>query len=81
MAATFHLVIASVGETRFDGHAISATFPGVGGEMTILANHEPLVTILKMGAIRVRVNGASAHEFPIESGVLEVSGNRAVVLL
>jgi F-type H+-transporting ATPase subunit epsilon len=78
---TFHLVIASVGETRFDGQARSATFPGSAGEMTVLAHHEPFVTTLKNGMITVKGEGNNAEEFPIEGGVLEVSGNRAVVLL
>ena len=85
--ATFHLVIASVGETRFEGEAISATFPGRSGELTVLAHHEPFVTTLKRGLITVRAPSAgggsapSRKEFPVESGVLEVSGNHAVVLL
>ena len=81
MHKTFHLVIASVGETRFDGPAISATFPGSDGELTVLAHHEPFVTTLKKGTIRVRESSEGAKDFPIESGVLEVSRNRAVVLL
>lgn len=81
MAATFHLVLASVGETRFDGQVVSATFPGTAGEFTVLAGHEPIVTTLKKGAIVVRESGGSAKEFSVDNGVLEVSGNRAVVLL
>jgi len=81
MSATFHLVIASVGETRFDGPATSATFPGSDGELTVLAHHEPLVTTLAKGTITVRDASRDKKEFPIESGVLEVSKNRAVVLL
>jgi len=94
-AITFHLVIASVGETRFDGPALSATIPTMGGEITVLAHHEPLVATLKKGTITVRPpaqagehaassDGApvsGGKEFPIENGVLEISGNRAVVLL
>ena len=88
-AVTFHLVIASVGETRFDGPALSATIPTMGGEITVLAHHEPLVATLKKGTITVREHAASSDgapvsggkEFPIENGVLEISGNRAVVLL
>lgn len=78
---TFHLVVASVGETRFDGPAVSATFPGEDGELTVLAHHEPLVTILKPGSITIRQTLGEPRTFPVESGVLEVSGNRAVVLL
>lgn len=78
---TFHLVIASVGDTRFNGHAHSATFPGTSGDFTVLAHHEPFVTTLKNGVIRVRDNAEDTKEFVIESGVLEVASNRAVVLL
>ncbi len=77
---TFRLTIASVGETRFDGEAISATLPGAAGELTILPHHEPIVTTLKPGKITVRT-AEDAHEFPIESGVLECAHNRVVVLL
>ena len=77
---TFHLTIASVGETHFDGSATSATFPGSAGEFTVLAHHEPLVTTLKKGVITIR-EGGEAKEIPIQDGILECSNNRAVVLL
>ena len=80
-ANTFHLTIASVGETRFDGAAVSATLPGTAGEFTILAHHEPIVTTLKSGIITVRVTEGESKKFEIESGVLECSGSRVVVLL
>ncbi|HEY4519968.1 MAG TPA: F0F1 ATP synthase subunit epsilon [Candidatus Paceibacterota bacterium] len=78
---TFHLTIASVGEQLFDGGVSSATFPGAEGELTVLAHHEPLVTTLAGGTITVRSEGAEAREFSVKSGILEISGNRAVVLL
>ena len=78
---TFHLIIASVGETRFDDRAQSATFPGSAGEFTVLANHEPIVTTLKKGEISVTDQNGAKKTFTIESGVLECSGNRAVALL
>jgi len=78
---TFHLIIASVGETRFDGAAVSATFPGTAGEFTVLPHHEPLVTTLKPGTIIVRETIDAPKTFFVESGILECSGNRVVVLL
>lgn len=78
---TFHLTIASVGETRFDGAAVSATLPGTAGEFTVLAHHEPIVTTLKSGDITVRLVEGEPRQFKIESGVLECSGSRVVVLL
>ncbi len=77
---TFHLVIASVGETLFDGAAVSATVPGEAGEFTVLPNHEPLVTTLRPGKITVKTT-LDTKEFEVESGVLECSGARVVVLL
>lgn len=84
MTALLHLVIASVGETHFDGEAESVTLPGTAGEFTILAHHEPIVTTLKQGTITVRLPGMSdekVKQIPIQSGILECSHNRAVVLL
>lgn len=79
--ATLHLVISSVGENLYDGPALSATLPGASGEFTILPNHEPFVTTLKTGKIIVRIPNQEEQNFSIESGVLETSGTRAVVLV
>lgn len=78
---TFHLVVASVGETLFDSRAQSVIVPGSAGEMTILPHHEPIVTTLNKGAISVRNQEGIVQKFDIESGVLECSSNRVVVLL
>lgn len=78
---TFHLVVASVGETRFDGAALSATIPTTGGEITVLPHHEPLVATLRPGTITVRETLGEPKKFEIQSGVVECAGNRVVVLL
>lgn len=81
MAKTFHLTIAKVGTTVFDGEVISATFPGSEGELTVLAQHEAFVTSLKAGVIRVQSEG-ELETFTVEStGVLEISNNQATVIL
>jgi len=78
---TFKLTISTVGETYFDGEAVSATLPGSDGELTILAHHEPFVTTLKKGSINVRLDGGETKSFANENGILEFSGNKAIVLL
>lgn len=78
---TFHLIIASVGEQRFDGAVLSATFPGTSGVFTILPHHESFVSTLKEGNIRVRTTIDGDKDFAIAGGVIEFSENRAVVLL
>jgi len=80
-ANTLHLVVSSISESLFDGAAISATLPGAAGEMTILPNHEPLITTLKAGTIIVRTPENPDREFTVAGGVLEISGGRAVVLV
>ncbi len=80
-SATLLLTIASVGDTRFDGPAKSVNLPGASGEFTILPHHEPIVTTLKKGSVRVIDAMGELREFDIESGVLECSGNRVTVLL
>ncbi len=80
-ANTLHLIVASVGETRFDGAALFATIPTTAGEITVLPHHEPLVATLKPGTITVRKPLGEPDTFSIEGGVLEVSHNRVVVLL
>ncbi len=79
-AKTFHLTITSVTGAQFDGAADSVTVPGSAGEMTMLSNHEPLVTTLKPGRITVRTAGEN-KTFDIESGVLECSGGGRVTVL
>ncbi|MEN9413385.1 MAG: hypothetical protein RLZZ342_472 [Candidatus Parcubacteria bacterium] len=78
---TFRLVVASVGETLFDGAAASATLPGTDGEFTLLPKHEAFVTTLKKGTARIKDAHGTTKEFAIESGILECSQGRAVVLL
>lgn len=78
---TFHLTVASVGETKFNGPASGITVPGTDGVLTVLAHHEPFVTTLKKGIITVSDEKGEHTNFEIEDGVLEVSSNRAVVLL
>ncbi len=78
---TYHLVIASVGETLYDGRALSATFPGTAGEFGILPHHEALVTTLKAGTITLKDQSGESKKIEIENGVLECAMNLVVVLL
>lgn len=79
---TMHLVIAKVNETLFEGEAYSLNAPGAAGEMTVLVHHEPLITTLKKGDLKVHVvAGDEPRLFPIDGGVLEVNASGATVIL
>lgn len=76
------LVIAKVNENLFDGDAYSVNVPGAAGEMTILANHEALVTTLKAGTIVVRqLSDVEPLQIPITGGMLEVRKEGVTILL
>ena len=77
---SLHLTIAKIDEPVFDGEVVSVTVPGVEGEMTILAQHEALISPLKEGVVTIKTTkGAETHN--IESGTLEISNNRATILI
>ena len=71
---TIHVMIAKVDGPLFDGEAMSVTVPGVEGEMTIL------ISPLRKGVITVHKDDGEEF-FEIQEGTLEVSGNRATILM
>ena len=78
---SFQLTIAKLGENLFDGEALSVTLPGVDGQFTVLAHHEPFVSTLKAGELSVTAASGEKHKIRLESGVAEIANNRATVLL
>lgn len=78
---TLNLTIARVDAPVFSGAVVSVTVPGSEGEMTLLADHTPLMTALRAGTITVRKEDGTADNFSVTSGTLEVSKNQVTILL
>ena len=78
---TLQLNIARVDGPVFAGEVISVTVPGSEGEMTLLADHTPLVSALRAGTITARLTDGTAQEFIVTTGTLEVSHNAVTILL
>jgi F-type H+-transporting ATPase subunit epsilon len=78
---TLNLTIARVDAPVFAGEVTSVTVPGSEGEMTLLANHAPLMSALRLGTVTVRKADGSTEIFAVESGTLEVSQNQVTILL
>ncbi len=78
---TFQLTISRVDMPVFDGEVLSATLPGVAGEMTLLAGHAAIISPLKAGTISVKRADGEDESVSIEAGTLEMSGNIATVLI
>ena len=78
----FPFSIATVDKILFEGEVASVTAPGASGELTILANHMPIITTLKEGKVIVRIGSdKKEQEFEVSGGLLEASSNRATILV
>ena len=76
------LSLYSLKKILFQGEAKSINCKTVMGEITVLDNHQTLITVLSPGVIKIVEKNPSAssglkqHFFPIKSGFLEVrTGN------
>lgn len=79
---SFPLTIATASKTFFEGTAISLTVPGSEGELTILKDHQSLVSLLKPGTVTARITETGDPEtFAVETGILEVHKDGVVVLV
>src|SRR5512138_3223479 len=71
--------IVSQDRVVYQGDADIVVLPGAAGEMGILPNHSPLLSVLKFGVIRVRVKG-DEQIFTVAGGVVEVQPDQVTVL-
>jgi F-type H+-transporting ATPase subunit epsilon len=63
----------------YDGEAESVIAPAFDGELGILANHAPLMTLLGRGTLAIRAGGVT-HRFGVQGGFLQVVKNSVRVL-
>lgn len=79
----FQLVALS--GTKYDGDVYEVILPTLDGEIGVLQDHMPLVSVATTGAIAVRREPRDADRdrdfFAISGGVIEISGNTLRVLV
>ena len=63
----------------FSGEVDALVAPGVAGQLGILPNHAPLMTVLQPGELLVRAGGEESF-LALSGGYLEVLGNQVIVL-
>jgi F-type H+-transporting ATPase subunit epsilon len=63
----------------YQGEPDIVVLPGVEGEMGILPNHAPVLTVLQFGVIRIRSKGEEQY-FTVSGGVVEVQPDQVTVL-
>ena len=81
MVMTVHVDIVSAEEQIFSGLAEFVVLPGEAGELGILPGHEPLMTRINPGAVRLKVPDQTQEELVfVAGGILEVQPNGVTVL-
>lgn len=74
MAGPLTVDIVAQDRPLWSGTADRVIAPSVEGEIGLLANHEPVLSLLKAGTVRVR-SGSETHEFAISQGFVSFDHN------
>ena len=69
------LKIYSLDGIKFEGSVTQVSLPTEAGEITVLKNHIPLITVLKKGSVKI-----DKDNFQIDGRVAEIDGGKVVVL-
>ena len=77
---TIHVDIVSAEGEIFAGEATMVFAPASGGEIGIAPRHAPLLTTMKVGAVRVQDLSGEEHLFWVGGGALEVQPHKVTVL-
>jgi F-type H+-transporting ATPase subunit epsilon len=70
--------VVSPEATLFEGDATSVVAPAFDGEVGILDNHAPMITVLGQGVLRV--DGATPAKFMVSGGFVQVVDNQVRVV-
>ena len=77
--ATMRLEIVTAERMVYSEDVDILVAPGIEGELAILPNHAPLLTVLKPGEIRV-VRGDEESYMAVSGGFMEVMANKVTLL-
>ena len=78
MLEKFTIEIISPDRTIIKTETSEVVIPSFEGEMTILADHIPLITFLRPGI--TKVEGSKQSQFFVEEGTVEFSNNTLIIL-
>ena len=74
------LEVITTERRAFDEQVEMIIAPGASGVLGILPNHAPLISVLKPGALEVRIAGQEPRFIAIGGGFIEVQPDHVVVL-
>ena len=80
MTMTIHVDIVSAEKEIFSGLAEMVFAPAEMGEVGIAPRHAPLISRLKPGEVRVKINDKDIQPFYVSGGILEVQPHVVTIL-
>jgi F-type H+-transporting ATPase subunit epsilon len=75
-----HFELVSPARLLFSGDVASVQIPGTEGEMTIMAQHAPVLSTLKPGVVVVAKDGGALEKIFVRGGFAEVNAAGLTVL-
>jgi F-type H+-transporting ATPase subunit epsilon len=76
---TLRLEIVTPEQLAYEDDVDMVLVPGIEGELGILPNHTPLVSLLGVGELKIR-KGGDEETFAIAGGFLQVRPDKVVVM-
>ena len=67
-------------KTIYENEILQVSIPTTSGEITVLPNHIPLVSVLAAGELRIKDKDGE-HHLAVSGGFLEVRGKNEVIIL
>ncbi|MDA8415728.1 MAG: F0F1 ATP synthase subunit epsilon [Betaproteobacteria bacterium] len=80
MANLFQVDVVSAESEIYSGTAEFVVLPGESGELGIYPRHTPLITRIKPGVVRVRLETGAVESIFVAGGILEVQPDGVTVL-
>ncbi len=80
MAKTTELSVVTATGTVADAPVLSVTIPTTDGEITVLPEHTPIVSVVRPGVITFRTEKGGEQHLAVSGGFLRVSGESVAIL-
>ena len=75
-----NIQIITPDKTLFEGEAVLVQLPGLDGSFELLTNHAPMISALKAGKVKIKIDDDKKQFFKIRGGVVEVINNKVLIL-
>ncbi|MBN2638356.1 MAG: ATP synthase F1 subunit epsilon [Bacteroidales bacterium] len=75
-----NLEITTPDQTLFKGEVELVQLPGIDGSFEVMEHHAPMISVLKKGIIKIKIDKDDEDYYEVKGGVVEVLENKVLVL-